>query len=87
MCGGEEVGAEAGEVGATEGGEGRLVRRRLGRGRVWRRMVRRGTDSGEVGAAEAGEGKGAAEDGERAVSGKMSWAAQDNDARNDVSLE
>ena len=30
--------------------------------------------------AEAGEGKGAA-------SGKMSWAAEDNDVRNDVSLE
>jgi len=71
--------AEAGEgKGAAEDGAARLVRRR---------MVRRGTDSGEVGAAEAGEGKGAAEDGERAVSGKMSWAAQDNDARNDVSLE
>jgi hypothetical protein len=50
-------------------------------------MVRRGTDSGEVGAAEAGEGKGAAEDGERAASRKMSWTAEDNDARNDVSLE
>ena len=50
------------------------------------RWVRR-RPGGEVGAAEAGEGKGAAEDGERAVSGKMSWAAQNNDARNDVSLE
>ena len=50
-------------------------------------MVRRETGSGEVGAAEAGEGKGAAEDGEGAASGKMSWAAEDNDARNGVSLE
>ena len=40
-----------------------------------------------MGAAEAGEGKGAAEDGEGAASGKMSWAAEDNDARNGVSLE
>ena len=40
-----------------------------------------------MGAAEAGEGKGAAEDGERAASGKVSWAAEDNDARNGVSLE
>jgi len=46
-----------------------------------------GAEAGEVGAAEAGEGKGAAEDGEGAASGKMSWAAEDNDARNDVSLE
>ena len=36
-----------------------------------------GAEAGEVGAAEAGEGKGAAEDGERAASGKMSWAAED----------
>ena len=65
------------------------------RGRSWGRGRRGGCGGGrggEVGAAEdgvaeAGEGKGAAEDGEGAASGKMSWAAEDNDARNDVSLE
>jgi len=55
---------------------------------------------GEIGVAEDGAagdrqrrgwcgggrgGKGAAEDGEGAASGKMRWAAEDNDARNDVS--
>ena len=60
------------------------------RGRSWGRGRRGGCGGGrggEVGAAEAGEGKGAAEDGERVASGKMSWAAEDNDARNGVSLE
>ena len=47
------------------------------------RWVRR-RPGGEVGAAEAGEGKGAAEDGVRAASGKMSWAAEDKGKYNSV---
>ncbi|XP_039780586.1 sodium/potassium/calcium exchanger 1-like [Panicum virgatum] len=92
-CGGGR-GGEVGAVedGAVEAGEGKgAAEDREGVAEdgaaklVWRRMVQRGTDSGEVGATEAGEGKGAAEDGKGAASGKMSWAAEDNDARNDVS--